>query len=96
MDSPRAWPVALRRLARADSRRKTAAAGTCGMGREAAGQPPRMDIGWYRSSARAAMRIGWLMEFLHSTRFALVDEQESCMQSAPECQDLVTTSQDQL
>ena len=36
------------------------------------------------------------MEFLHSMRSALVDEQESCMQNAPECQDLVTTSQDQV
>jgi len=42
------------------------------------------------------MRIGWLMEFLHSMRFALVDEQDSCMQSAAECQGLVTTSQDQV
>jgi hypothetical protein len=49
VNSPRAWPVALRRL-----------------------------------------------EFLHSTRFALVDEQDSCMQNAPECQDLVTMSQDQV
>ena len=50
-----------------------------------------------RSSASAATRIGWFMEVLHSARCMPLGcwNERSCMQNAPECQDPVTTRQDE-
>jgi hypothetical protein len=87
---------AARRLDRAASCRETAAAR----------HPRHVPLGscvttpheqWRRrSSASAATRIGWFMESLHSARCVPFGcwTGRLCMQNAPECQDLVTTRQD--
>ena len=94
MNPAREWPVALRRLARTDPCRQAAAARhsaarvTGQLSNRSAWTPAVSILG--KSGDEEWMAHG----FLHSARFVPLDGQEPCKQGAPECQDSVTTRQD--